>query len=98
MRKIVVDKEADQLEAARAAGLRYVRDDEAGIRRCGARTGFRYVDSEGKDIRGREELARIRALAIPPAWTGVWICRRANGHLQATGRDARGRKQYRYHA
>jgi DNA topoisomerase-1 len=62
------------------------------------RTAFRYVDAGGRTLKDAETLARIRALAIPPAWTEVWICPYAEGHLQATGRDARGRKQYRYHA
>jgi DNA topoisomerase I len=92
--------ETDPEAAARAAksvGLRYVTDAMPGItRRCAGRA-FSYRDPEGRVIKERKELARIRALAIPPAWTGVWICPRADGHLQATGRDARGRKQYRYH-
>src|SRR5436853_2918762 len=91
-------RQTDPLVAARSAGLRYVRDDEPGIRRIATGHGFRYVDSEGKAVRDEEELGRIKALAIPPAWSAVWICRHAHGHLQATGRDARGRKQYRYHA
>jgi DNA topoisomerase-1 len=66
-------------------------------RRAGPGKGFTYVDAQGKALRDAVQLARIRALAIPPAWTAVWICPQANGHLQATGRDARGRKQYRYH-
>src|SRR5262249_46667042 len=83
--------------SARAAGLRYVSDDTPGIRRARRGRGFSYVGSDGKPLRDRGELARIRALAIPPAWEAVWICRLADGHLQATGRDERGRKQYRYH-
>lgn len=83
--------------AARAAGLRYVNDGEPGIGRRRAGRGFSYVDPRGRKLRAARELARIRALAIPPAYTDVWICRDARGHLQATGRDARGRKQYRYH-
>lgn len=79
-------------------GLRYVRDDGPAIRRRRAGTGFAYLDRSGKAIRNPETLRRIRALAIPPAWADVWICPSANGHIQATGRDARGRKQYRYHA
>lgn len=85
-------------QEARSAGLRYVDDRLPGIARKTGRHGFRYVDHDGKPLRDAEELARIRSLAIPPAWTDVWICRWRNGHLQATGRDARGRKQYRYHA
>ena len=86
------------LACARAAGLRYVSDREPGIRREPSGAGFRHVASDGRVVRDRETLARIRALAIPPAWTAVWICARADGHVQATLRDARGRKQYRYHA
>ncbi|MFN8452922.1 MAG: DNA topoisomerase IB, partial [Anaerolineae bacterium] len=87
----------DPKAIARAAALRYVNDDEPGISRRRAGRGFAYYAPDGSRIRDRETLARIRALAIPPAWTDVWICDRANGHIQATGRDARGRKQYRYH-
>jgi len=83
---------------ARAAGLRYVSGDQPGISRKRTSKGFRYVDAGGKPVRDPDTLARIRALAIPPAWEQVWICPHANGHLQATGRDARGRKQYRYHS
>jgi DNA topoisomerase-1 len=88
----------DARAAAREAGLRYASDARPGFTRRGAGTGFSYRDAEGATIRDRETLARIRALAIPPAWTDVWICQWPNGHLQASGRDARGRKQYRYHA
>jgi DNA topoisomerase-1 len=84
-------------EAAEAAGLRYVTDASPGIRRKRSGTGFSYVGADGKTIRDAGVLARIRALAIPPAYTDVWICPSPNGHIQATGRDARGRKQYRYH-
>ncbi len=84
--------------AARAAGLRYVSDSKPGLSRVAAKEGFRYLDAGGDPVDDEATLARIKALAIPPAWTGVWICAQANGHLQATGRDARGRKQYRYHA
>jgi DNA topoisomerase-1 len=87
----------DPVESARAAGLRYVTDDEPGIRRLKRGKGFTYTDPQGRTVKDPKELERIRKLAIPPAWTDVWICPRANGHLQATGRDARGRKQYRYH-
>lgn len=82
---------------ARQAGLIYVTDAESGIRRRRAGRGFCYLDPDGVPIRDRDTLSRIRALAIPPAYTDVWICPRERGHLQATGRDARGRKQYRYH-
>src|SRR5689334_11052805 len=88
----------DPVESAKAAGLRYVMDDEPGIRRLKRGKGFTYVDPQGNVVRSPKDLERIRKLAIPPAWTDVWICTRANGHLQATGRDAKGRKQYRYHA
>lgn len=81
-----------------AAGLRYVDPDGPGIRRVRSGRGFRYVDADGRPIRARAELERIRSLAIPPAWTDVWICPSSNGHLQAVGRDARDRRQYRYHA
>ncbi len=83
---------------ARAAGLRYVGDDLPGIGRIKAGKGFAYVGPDGKRVSDRATLDRIRALAIPPAYTDVWISPLANGHIQATGRDARGRKQYRYHA
>ncbi|HEV3088484.1 MAG TPA: hypothetical protein VGX96_14810 [Candidatus Elarobacter sp.] len=84
-------------EAAKAAGLRYTTDAIPGIRRVKRRSGFSYVAADGKPITDAKEIARIKALAIPPAYTDVWICPYPNGHLQATGRDARGRKQYRYH-
>ena len=84
-------------ESARSAGLRYVRDDRPGIRRTMSSLGFRYSRADGRIIRNAAELKRIAKLAIPPAWTDVWICADPRGHLQATGRDARGRKQYRYH-
>ncbi len=85
------------IESAKAAGLRYVNDDEPGISRRKAGKGFKYLDPEGRLVRDEATLKRIRHLAIPPAWTGVWICQSERGHIQATGRDARGRKQYRYH-
>jgi DNA topoisomerase I len=87
----------DPQHAAQTAGLRYVSDARPGIRRKRAGKGFSYVSADGKPIRDAAMLARIRALAIPPAYTDVWICPLPNGHIQATGRDARGRKQYRYH-
>jgi DNA topoisomerase I len=87
----------DPPAAAKAAGLRYVHDDRPGIQREPARDGFRYLDAKGEPVEDEATLKRIKSLAIPPAWTDVWICPQANGHLQATGRDARGRKQYRYH-
>ena len=79
------------------AGLRYVSDSDPGFHRRRAGTGFSYRDADGKPVRDADDLARIRKLAIPPAYREVWICRDPRGHLQATGRDARGRKQYRYH-
>jgi DNA topoisomerase-1 len=87
----------DPPAAARAAGLRYVHDDRPGISRKPAGDAFRYLDAKGEPVEDEATLKRIKSLAIPPAWTDVWICPQANGHLQATGRDARGRKQYRYH-
>src|SRR5919206_4252162 len=87
----------DPREAAESAGLVYVSDEEPGIRRRRAGKGFTYKGPDGRAVRDAATLARIRSLAIPPAWTDVWICRDPNGHLQATGRDARGRKQHRYH-
>lgn len=87
----------DPPAAAKAAGLRYVLDDRPGILREPAGDAFRYVDAKGDPVDDEATLKRIKSLAIPPAWTDVWICPQANGHLQATGRDARGRKQYRYH-
>lgn len=92
------DTQAAALESAVQGGLVYVSDTEPGLRRRRSGKGFVYLDSSGKPVRDANTLARIRALAIPPAYRDVWICIRANGHLQATGRDARGRKQYRYHA
>jgi DNA topoisomerase-1 len=85
-------------ESARAAGLRYVSDADPGIRRRRAGQAFRYLHPDGRAVADRATLARIRSLAIPPAWTDVWICSADDGHLQATGHDARGRKQYRYHS
>jgi DNA topoisomerase-1 len=84
-------------DAAEEAGLRYVSDDQPGYTRKGKGDDFEYLDLEEKAIRDEQRLLRIRRLAIPPAWTDVWICPTANGHLQATGRDARRRKQYLYH-
>ena len=87
----------EPLESARQAGLRYVTDDRPGIRRVKVRGRFRYLALDGTPLTDRGEIARITALAIPPAYTDVWIAPIRNAHLQATGRDARGRKQYRYH-
>ena len=78
-------------------GLSYCSDEFAGLTRRRAGKGWSYRDTKGKTVTDAKTLARIRALAIPPAWTDVWICPKANGHIQATGRDVKGRKQYRYH-
>ena len=86
------------LEDIKAAGLTYVTDLDPGLRRKKARaSGFNYLDAKGRAITDERTLDRIRKLAIPPAWTDVWICPSLRGHIQATGRDAKGRKQYRYH-
>lgn len=84
-------------EAAEAAGLRYVSDEAPGIRRIGRGKRFSYAMPDGEPVRDPATLERIRKLAIPPAYEDVWICPTPNGHLQASGRDAKGRKQYRYH-
>lgn len=88
----------DPQQAARTAGLIHVCAAEPGLRRRRAGRGFAFLSERGEPIRDAATLQRLRSLAIPPAWTEVWICRSPNGHLQATGRDARGRKQYIYHA
>ena len=85
------------ISAAEAAGLIYVTDSERGITRKRVGTGFAYYDSDGNRIADRAERKRLGKLAIPPAWTDVWICPNPRGHIQATARDAKGRKQYRYH-
>ncbi|ADQ83610.1 DNA topoisomerase IB [Methylovorus sp. MP688] len=87
----------DMALSAEAARLRYVNDGTPGFARKRMAKGFRYVDRQGRPLHDKTHLARIRALAIPPAWQDVWICPYANGHIQATGIDAKGRKQYRYH-
>jgi DNA topoisomerase-1 len=92
-----MDDPLDPVRAARRAGLRYVSDGTPGIARRRAGRGFTYSDSDGRRVRDAATLERIRAIAVPPAWQEVWICELDNGHLQATGRDARRRKQYRYH-
>jgi DNA topoisomerase-1 len=89
---------SDPVRAAARAHLRYVSDDQPGLTRVKRGSGFRYLRADGKEVRDRATLERIRKLVIPPAWTDVWICPRPDGHIQATGRDARRRKQYRYHA
>ena len=88
---------ASPVVAAKSAGLRYVSDTSPGIRRKRAGKHFSYIGLDGKPLREKEELQRIRSLGIPPAWVNVWICPNPRGHIQATGRDAKGRKQYRYH-
>jgi DNA topoisomerase I len=88
---------ADPEESAREAGLRYILDDRPGITRRRAGKGFSYRDQRDERITDKTVIKRIKGLAIPPAWTDVWICPSPNGHLQATGRDVKGRKQYRYH-
>ena len=84
-------------EIAREASLRYVTDSAPGFTRKRAGRGWQYEAPDGMPVRDKEVLARIRSLVIPPAWINVWICPSANGHIQATGMDDRGRKQYRYH-
>ncbi|MEO7916046.1 MAG: DNA topoisomerase IB, partial [Dokdonella sp.] len=93
----MADADPQSVATARRAGLVYVSDDQPGIRRRKAGKGFSYVDASGRRINAPEHLQRIRSLAVPPAYTDVWICPEPLGHLQATGRDARQRKQYRYH-
>lgn len=91
--------ESANRNAAKSAGLRYVSDSKPGIRREGdSANGFHYLAPDGSEITDEAVLCRIRKIGIPPAYTDVWICPHANGHLQASGRDAKGRKQYRYHA
>ncbi len=87
----------DPRESAVAAGLHYTTDARVGIKRIRHGSSFQYVNGNGRRIRDARELARIRSLVIPPAWKDVWISADPRGHLQAVGRDARGRKQYRYH-
>lgn len=93
-----VETIVDPKEAAEIAGLRYVTDARPGIRRKRAGKGFSYTRADGSKLTERDVLRRIKSLTIPPAWTDVWICPFADGHIQATGRDAKGRKQYRYHS
>ena len=88
----------DPSAAAESAGLTYVSDEQPGIRRERQGDAFTYLKPAGAPVTDEDTLERIRKLAIPPAWTDVWICTKANGHLQASGRDAKGRKQYKYHA
>ena len=91
------DQVPDPVQSARDAGLRYVTDTQPGIQRKRQGKGFRYVGVNGANVRDAEVLARIKSLVIPPAWKQVWICTNPKGHLQVTGRDARGRKQSKYH-
>src|SRR5687768_2573240 len=97
--RAIVPPAPEVVESARAAGLRYVNDATvAGLgRRRKGKKNFTYFDADGRAVTDAAVVARIRSLAIPPAWEEVWICPFENGHLQATGKDARGRKQYRYH-
>jgi DNA topoisomerase-1 len=88
---------SDPVRSAQQAGLRYVHDTRPGIRRETGTLGFKYIGTNGRVIRNKAEITRINKLAVPPAWTNVWICPNPRGHIQATGRDAKGRKQYRYH-
>ena len=94
----ISNAEEQAQEHAERAGLRYVSDDEPGISRRRSGKGFAYIGVNGKPVKDPAMLDRIRKLAVPPAYTDVWICADEDGHIQATGRDARGRKQYRYHA
>lgn len=87
----------DEVQSAKQAGLRYMIPKGPGIRRVSAGEGFRYIGPDDKPIDDEETLARIKSLVIPPAWSSVWVCPRADGHIQAIGWDAKGRKQYRYH-
>lgn len=93
-----VENIVDPREAAESVGLAYVSDERPGIRRRRAGKGFSFVGPDGRKVTDPAALERIRKLAVPPAYTDVWICAKPNGHIQATGRDAKGRKQYRYHA
>src|SRR5947207_3556562 len=92
-----IEISSDPVEVAEEAGLRYVSDEQPGYTRKTKGDDFDYFDTEGRKIRDETRLLRIKRLAIPPAYTDVWICPTPNGHIQATGRDARKRKQYRYH-
>lgn len=95
--KQVAETIIDPAESAKAAGLHYMSDTKPGIKRVKSGRGFRYIDADAAPVRDKETLVRIKALVIPPAWKDVWICPNPKGHLQVTGRDARGRKQSRYH-
>lgn len=93
----MLNDDTEFIASARAAGLRYVKDSSPGIQRQVAGKGFFYLDQHGKRISDPKSINRIRQIVIPPAWTDVWICPSPHGHIQATGRDTKGRKQYRYH-
>src|SRR5262245_20417963 len=96
--EVELEEVDEAVDAACSGGLHYVTEHSPGFRRVKHGRGFRYLTPEGKSLTDREALKRIRALVIPPAWTEVWICASSLGHIQAFGRDARRRKQYRYHA
>ena len=96
-RKKEPEVRVEPVVSAKAAGLRYVTGSGPGLTRIPKGKGFAYRGVDGKPLRDTEDIARIKSLAIPPAWADVWICPKPDGHLQATGRDAKGRKQYRYH-
>src|SRR5215204_4006755 len=96
-KKVTVKRVTVEVAFRFAGRVCYSCDADPGLRREKTRGGFRYRDARGKLVRDRATLARVRALVIPPAWKRVWICASAAGHIQATGWDARGRKQYRYH-
>jgi DNA topoisomerase-1 len=96
-KKLTFAPPKDALESARAAGLHYSSDERPGFRRVRKGKTFRFLRADNRPVTDPSDVERIRKLAIPPAWTDVWICPDPRGHLQATGRDARGRKQYRYH-
>src|SRR5205814_9790297 len=93
----ITARDEDLMGLAREARLRYICGPRPGLRRKRWGTGFRYIDADGNHVNG-SELHRIRELGIPPGREHVWICPRPDGHVQATGRDARGRKQYIYHS
>jgi DNA topoisomerase-1 len=93
-----MEERKDPVVSAKEAGLRYVSDEQPGIRREKKGRDFQFIGANGRVIKNEADVRRIRKLAIPPAWTDVWICPDPNGHLQATGRDDRGRKQFRYHS
>src|SRR5687768_5316377 len=92
-----MEEQKDPAVSAKQAGLRYVADNRSWIRREKNGRDFKFIDSKGRAIKDNDAITRIRKLGIPPAWTDVWICPDPDGHVQATGRDARGRKQHRYH-